>query len=205
MDVEGQDRVLARRAGQDEGLAGATAKQSRAAAEEADLILFVVDGREGASSLDDDILRWLRKLSKPTLLIVNKTDGIDQRAAQAIKALYATGFFKDVRLEQEGDVLVVTVQERPAIAQIDFSGNKAFPSDKMKEGLKQIGLAAHNSHDTVGQLPTGGKNGCEAPIHPNVAAANRQPLTRSRRARRRAGPSGRPPCTRKPSRRHPYW
>lgn len=65
----------------------------------------------------------------------------DQRAAQAIKALYATGFFKDVRLEQEGEVLVVTVQERPAIAQIDFSGNKAFPSDKMKEGLKQIGLA----------------------------------------------------------------
>ena len=65
----------------------------------------------------------------------------DQRAAQAIKALYGTGFFKDVRLEQEGDVLVVTVQERPAIAQIEFTGNKAFPSDKMKEGLKQIGLS----------------------------------------------------------------
>lgn len=70
-------------AGQDEGLAGATARQSRAAAEEADLVLFVVDGREGASALDDDILRWLRKLSKPTLLIVNKSDGIDQRAALA--------------------------------------------------------------------------------------------------------------------------
>lgn len=65
----------------------------------------------------------------------------DQRAAQAIKALYATGFFKDVRLEQEGEVLVITVQERPAIAQIEFTGNKAFPSDKMKEGLKQIGLS----------------------------------------------------------------
>ena len=65
----------------------------------------------------------------------------DQRAAQAIKALYATGFFKDVRLEAEGDVLVVTVQERPAIAQISFTGNKAFPSDKMKEGLKLIGLS----------------------------------------------------------------
>lgn len=65
----------------------------------------------------------------------------DDKASQAIKALYATGFFKDVRLEAEGDVLVVTVQERPAIAQIAFSGNKAFPSDKMKEGLKQIGLA----------------------------------------------------------------
>ena len=65
----------------------------------------------------------------------------DQKAAQAIKALYATGFFKDVRLEAEGDVLVVTVQERPAIAQISFTGNKAFPSDKMLEGLKMIGLS----------------------------------------------------------------
>jgi outer membrane protein insertion porin family len=65
----------------------------------------------------------------------------DQKAAQAIKSLYATGFFKDVRLEAEGDVLVVTVQERPAIAQVSFSGNKSFPSDKMKEGLKQIGLS----------------------------------------------------------------
>ncbi|OIQ85488.1 outer membrane protein assembly factor BamA precursor [mine drainage metagenome] len=65
----------------------------------------------------------------------------DDKAVQAIKALYATGFFKDVRLESEGDVLVVTVQERPSIAQIVFEGNKAFPSDKMKEGFKQIGLS----------------------------------------------------------------
>jgi len=65
----------------------------------------------------------------------------DEKAAQAIKGLFSTGFFKDVRLEQEGDVLVVVLQERPAISKIDFSGNSAFPSDKMKEGLKQIGLA----------------------------------------------------------------
>ncbi|MCR6662338.1 MAG: ribosome biogenesis GTPase Der [Luteimonas sp.] len=70
-------------AGEDEGLAGATAKQSRTAAEEADLVLFVVDGREGPSALDDDILRWLRKASRPTFLVVNKTDGIDVRAALA--------------------------------------------------------------------------------------------------------------------------
>ena len=50
--------------------------------------LLVVDGREGASALDDDILRWLRKLSKPTLLIVNKTDGLDARAAIAEFARY---------------------------------------------------------------------------------------------------------------------
>lgn len=65
---------------EDEGLAGATAKQSRAAAEEADLILFVVDGREGPSSLDQEILRWLRKSGRPFMLAVNKTDGLDEAA-----------------------------------------------------------------------------------------------------------------------------
>ncbi|GAB1596143.1 ribosome biogenesis GTPase Der [Lysobacter claricitrinus] len=64
-------------AGEDEGLAGATARQARAAAEEADLVLFVVDGREGPSSLDDEIVGWLRRTGRPTLLVVNKTDGID--------------------------------------------------------------------------------------------------------------------------------
>ncbi len=65
----------------------------------------------------------------------------DEKATQAIKSLYNTGFFKDVRIEADGDVLVVTVQERSAIAKIDFSGNKSFPSDKMAEGLKQIGIS----------------------------------------------------------------
>ena len=68
-------------AGHEEGLAGATAKQSRAAAEEADLVLFVVDGREGASALDDAILAWLRKRDRPVLLVVNKIDGLDVQAA----------------------------------------------------------------------------------------------------------------------------
>ena len=75
-------------AGEDTGLSGATARQSRAAAGEADLVLFVVDGREGASSLDDELLAWLRKLAKPVLLVVNKTDGLDSRAAVADFARY---------------------------------------------------------------------------------------------------------------------
>ena len=65
----------------------------------------------------------------------------DEKATQAIKSLYNTGFFKDIRIEAEGDVLVVTVQERSAIAKIEFSGNKSFPSDKMTENLKQIGIS----------------------------------------------------------------
>ena len=75
-------------AGSEEGLAGATARQSRAAAEEADLILFVVDGREGPSALDDEILAWLRKVDAPTFLLVNKVDGIDVQAALAEFARY---------------------------------------------------------------------------------------------------------------------
>jgi len=75
------------------GLAGATARQARAAAEEADLVLFVVDGREGASAVDDDILRWLRKTARPTFLVVNKTDGLDVRGALAEFSRYG---FNDV-------------------------------------------------------------------------------------------------------------
>jgi GTP-binding protein len=74
--------------GEDEGLAGATARQARAAAEEADVVLFVVDGREGPSALDDDILDWLRKSGRPTVLVVNKTDGIDAQMAVAEFARY---------------------------------------------------------------------------------------------------------------------
>ncbi len=64
-----------------------------------------------------------------------------ERASVAIKALYATGFFKDVRLEAEEQVLIVSVEERPGIASVDFSGMKEFPKDDMKTGLKQLGLA----------------------------------------------------------------
>src|SRR5262249_17830083 len=50
----------------------------------------------------------------------------DEKASAAVKALYSTGFFRDVRLEVEGDVLVVIVQERPTISQIDIVGMKEF-------------------------------------------------------------------------------
>ncbi len=65
----------------------------------------------------------------------------DEKAAAAIKALYATGFYADVRLEVENDVLVVLVQERAAIAQIDINGAKEFTKDNLKDGLKQAGIA----------------------------------------------------------------
>ena len=64
-----------------------------------------------------------------------------EKATQAIRSLFATGFFRDVRIEAEGDVLVVLLDERPAIAQIDFVGLKEFDKDQLKKGLKDLGLA----------------------------------------------------------------
>ncbi|HEY1328813.1 MAG TPA: outer membrane protein assembly factor BamA [Casimicrobiaceae bacterium] len=65
----------------------------------------------------------------------------DERIAEAVKALYATGFFRDVRLEAQGDVLIVAVEERPTISSITFVGNKEFDTDTIKKALKDIGIA----------------------------------------------------------------
>jgi outer membrane protein insertion porin family len=71
----------------------------------------------------------------------------DEKAAAAIKALFATGFFKDVRLEVQRDVLIVVVEERPAVSQIDFIGNKEFDKEALRKGLREIGLAEGRSLD----------------------------------------------------------
>ncbi|MEW5770050.1 MAG: outer membrane protein assembly factor BamA [Pseudomonadota bacterium] len=64
-----------------------------------------------------------------------------EKASEAVKALYATGFFKDVRLEVNQDVLIVMVEERAGIASVDFTGMKEFAKDEMIKGLKELGLA----------------------------------------------------------------
>lgn len=71
----------------------------------------------------------------------------EDKAAEAIKALFATGFFKDVRIEVEGDVLVVVIEERPAIASLDFTGMKEFDKEAIKKGLRDVGLAESRIFD----------------------------------------------------------
>ena len=65
----------------------------------------------------------------------------EEKAQQALRALFATGFFKDVRLESDNDILVVLVEERPAVAQIDFTGVSEFQPDAMKRVLRDLGMA----------------------------------------------------------------
>lgn len=69
------------------------------------------------------------------------------RAAEAIRALFGTGFFRDVRIETDDGVLVVVVDERPAIARIDFVGVKEFDADALKKGLREIELAESRTFD----------------------------------------------------------
>ncbi|HEX8010344.1 MAG TPA: outer membrane protein assembly factor BamA [Casimicrobiaceae bacterium] len=71
----------------------------------------------------------------------------DEKASAAVKALYATGFFRDVRLEAEDGVLVVIVQERPTISQIDIVGTKEFDKDTLRKALKDIGVAESRIFD----------------------------------------------------------
>ncbi len=111
----------------------------------------------------------------------------EDRVTAAVKALYATGFFKDVRLEAEDGVLVVVLDERPAIAQIEIAGSKEFDSKQLKEGLKQVGLSESRIFDRAlldraeqelkGQYISRGKYGVEitttiTPLERNRVAIN---------------------------------
>lgn len=65
----------------------------------------------------------------------------DEQASVAIRALFATGFFKDVSLKADQGVLIVSVRERPSIASVEINGVKDFPKDQLRDNLKLVGLA----------------------------------------------------------------
>lgn len=71
----------------------------------------------------------------------------EEKASSAVRALFATGFFKDVRLEVEGDVLVLFLEERPAIASLTITGTKEFDQETIKRALRDQGLAESRIFD----------------------------------------------------------
>jgi len=64
----------------------------------------------------------------------------DEKGAAAIRALFALGLFKDVRIDVSGDVLVVVVEERPTVSDISFSGVKEFDNEVLRKALRDVGL-----------------------------------------------------------------
>lgn len=65
----------------------------------------------------------------------------DDVGSSAIRTLFALGLFKDVRIEVNGDVLVIVVEERPTIAEVEFVGTKEFDKEILKKALRDVGLA----------------------------------------------------------------
>jgi outer membrane protein insertion porin family len=85
-----------------------------------------------------------------TYLPVEKGDRLDaSRAGEAVRALYRTGFFRDVKLSRQGDILVITVVERPAIAKIDIDGNKDIKDEDLLRVLREIGLSEGETFDRL--------------------------------------------------------
>lgn len=71
----------------------------------------------------------------------------DDKGSSAIRALFGLGLFSDVRLQVNGDVLVVIVEERPNVAGVSFSGIKEFSDDVLKNVLRDIGLTEGRPYD----------------------------------------------------------
>ena len=71
----------------------------------------------------------------------------DDKGSSAIRALFGLGLFKDVRLEVSGDVLVVIVEERPTVADVDFVGTKEFDKEVLKKALREAGVAEGQPFD----------------------------------------------------------
>jgi outer membrane protein insertion porin family len=65
----------------------------------------------------------------------------DEKGSVAIRSLFALGIFKDVRVEISDDVLIVIVEERPTVANVEFVGTKEFDKDALTKSLREIGLA----------------------------------------------------------------
>ncbi|MGB5277412.1 MAG: outer membrane protein assembly factor BamA [Gammaproteobacteria bacterium] len=95
--------------------------------------------------VSDIRLEGLEKIPEGTLLNylpVIQGDPLDvTQASFAIRELYKTGFFADVKLFRDEDVLVVRVKERPSITDIQFEGNSDIDDETLEEALKGVGLA----------------------------------------------------------------
>ncbi|WP_380599737.1 outer membrane protein assembly factor BamA [Steroidobacter flavus] len=96
-------------------------------------------------------IEGLQRISEGTVfnyLPINIGDSIDsRRLGEAIRALYGTGFFKDVELRRDGGVLIVAVLERPTIESFEVKGNKDIKTEDLERSLRNVGLAAGKTFD----------------------------------------------------------
>lgn len=95
----------------------------------------------------------LRRISAGTVLTylpVEKGDTLnEEEVRRAIRALFQTGFFQDIAIERQGDIMVIKVVERPAISKINLRGNKDIKSEELLKGLNSMGIAEGQTFDRL--------------------------------------------------------
>ena len=103
--------------------------------------------------ISDIRVEGLQRISEGTVynyLPLDRGDSLTSSSARAaIRELYRTGFFQDVSLRHEGTILVIEVQERPAIAAVTLSGNKAIKDEELRRVLNDIGLSEGEVFDRL--------------------------------------------------------
>src|SRR6201999_1467358 len=102
-------------------------------------------------TVGDIKIEGLQRVSEGTVynyLPVNIGDRLTpQRVREAVRALYATGFFRDVQIRRNGTQLVVVVLERPSIESFEITGNKDIKTEDLQKSLRNVGLAAGKTFD----------------------------------------------------------
>jgi outer membrane protein insertion porin family len=117
----------------------------------APILLFAQQSPEGEFVVKDIHIEGLQRISEGTVfnyLPVNIGDHLSaSRQREALRALYATGFFRDVELRRDGDTLIVAVAERASLESIDIKGNKDIKTEDLQKSLRNVGLAAGKTFD----------------------------------------------------------
>ena len=107
-------------------------------------LLLPVAAAAAPFTISDIRLQGLQRVSAGTvfnILPVQVGDTVDEVAVrQLIRLLFASGYFDDIRMARDNDVLVVSLIERPAIESIEIEGNKAIKTEALLEGLTQQGV-----------------------------------------------------------------
>src|SRR6201986_1019161 len=102
-------------------------------------------------TVGDIRVEGLQRVTEGTVynyLPVNIGDHLNsKRVREAIRALYATGFFRDVQLRRDGNTLVVVVLERPSIESLEITGNKDIKTEDLQKSLRNVGLATGKTFD----------------------------------------------------------
>jgi outer membrane protein insertion porin family len=108
--------------------------------------------QEGATFTVGDIrVEGLQRVTEGSVynyLPINIGDTLSpQRIREAVRALYDTGFFRDVELRRDGNVLIVVVNERPTIESFELKGNKDIKTEDLGKSLRNVGLAQGKTFD----------------------------------------------------------